>query len=181
MTCTAVRQPSSPLHSAYSPVSKLDARKKPKSGRLHRGGSAVQRGRTRRIERGIPCVRRAAASSVTEIHGSFALERAFEVPWIVTVVRRQPTETSGDVRARKSVRYSRDLKGETSFRKMGLPLAMTSLLGGRVPLGPRESIEHPGTLGTACDVRAPGAHDGASGFEKVRPLIGPRNLGANHV
>ena len=91
--------PFNPLRSGSCRASNLDARKKPKSGRLHRGGSAVQRGRARSIERGIPCVRRLTASSVTEIHGSFALECAFEVPWLSPSDRRQPTEGTCDVRA----------------------------------------------------------------------------------
>ena len=35
---------------------------------------------------------------MTEIHGSFALERAFEVPWLSPSDRRQPTEGTCDVR-----------------------------------------------------------------------------------
>lgn len=73
----------------------------------------------------------------------------------------------------KSIRFDRDLKGEPPLQKRGLPLAMRSVCRLRVPLGPRESFEHPGTLGTLDDVRAPGVHDGPTCFEEIRPLIRP--------
>ena len=96
--CTGSRPRFSPRQSVSFHASRFDARKKAKRRGLYRRGPSVERGQTRRIERGIPCVRRLTASSVTEIHGSFALERAFEVPWLSPSDRRQPAEGTCDVR-----------------------------------------------------------------------------------
>lgn len=86
-----------------------------------------------------------------------------------------------DVWASKAPRSTRHPKGEPPLQKRGLPLAAASLFGGRVPLGPREAVEHPGTTGTVLDVVAPVAHDGAPSFQKVRSLIRPRHLRADRM
>ena len=96
---TAIRRPFNRLPCGCFLASSFDAWKKVDRIGLYRRGPSVQRGQTRRIERGVPRVRRLTTSSVTEIHGSFALERAFEVPWLVPSDRRQPAEAACDVRS----------------------------------------------------------------------------------
>ena len=167
------------LQSACSPVSKLDAREKADRRRLHCRSISENGACSRRIEsnrlvevsprpRRRSCLYRIARSVQRSVKSESRSEKGGHL-------------TPRDVRALKGLRSTRHSKGEPPLQKRGLPLAASSLAGDRVPLGPREAIEHPGTLGTVRDVRAPGAHDGASDFEKVRSLIGPRNLGANHV
>lgn len=102
---TAIRRPFNRLPCGCFLASSFDAWKKVDRIGLYRRGPSVQRGQTRRIERGVPRVRRLNTSSVTEIHGSFALERAFEVPWLVPSDRRQPAEAACDVRAAEHKRH----------------------------------------------------------------------------
>ena len=91
-----------------------------------------------------------------------------------------PTPHS-DVRAPKTAGSARTHKGEPPLRMRGLPLAASSRPRPRVPLRPREAVEHPDTLGTVRDVGAPRGHDGPSRFEKIRALIGPRHLRSDDV
>lgn len=171
--------PCNPRLFAFSPPSKFDARQKPNCRRLNATGRAENPVRITRIEVGHGVCLEEAGRVISKAVAANLTSR--ECPVTSHSLHCAKANISRDVRARKSVRFSRDLKGEPSFRKMGLPLAASSIAGDRVPLRPRKAVEHPDTSGTVRDVRAPGAHDGASGFEKVRPLIGPRNLGANHV
>ena len=86
---------------------------------------------------------------------------------IFGIERRIYRKGATDVRASNGLRSLRHSKEEPPLQKRGLPLAASSLVGDRVPLGPREALEHPDTSGTVRDVRAPRGHDGPPRFEEV--------------
>ena len=161
-TYTEVPQPFSHRPSDYSPASKLDARKDTERGRLNGRRVSINPVGARSVETAVGscCVLR---SSVTA--NSSGIVKSPLPPLTAPSLRKLGTPR--DVRASKGPRSRRHSKGEPPLKERGLPLAMTSLLGGRVPLRPREAVEHPDTSGTIRDVGAPRGHDRPPRFEEV--------------
>ena len=164
-----------PPQSGCFPASKFDTRENPKRGGLNCGGFSIGVVCPRSIDVDVRSAVSAPSRTATGIGND--LERSD--PRHRTAIRAP--KFAGYVRAPKTAGSARTHKGEPPLRMRGLPLAASSRPRPRVPLRPREAVEHPDTLGTVRDVGAPRGHDGPSRFEKIRALIGPRHLRSDDV
>lgn len=158
------------FHCASFPASNFDGGEEAYCGGLNSRASSVDRRRSRGGYFDSTATTRTASvptsSRITfTVAGKSAISKKVVAPILFFSVVR--VESATYVRARKSIRSDRDLKGEPPLQKRGLPLAASSLAGDRVPLRPRKAVKHPGTSGTVGNVTAPRAHDGSPRIEEV--------------